>query len=62
LEVGVSADGLIELMLIPGKQDMRLVFDMGPPERWGIILSAASLFVGLIGFVCFHKRIGAGIA
>jgi hypothetical protein len=62
LEVGVSADGLIELMLIPGKQDMRLVFDMGPPERWGIILSAASLFVGLIGFVCFHKRIGAGVA
>jgi hypothetical protein len=60
--VGVSADGLVELTLIPGKQDMRLVFDMGPPERWGIILSAVSLLVGLIGFVCFHKRLGASVA
>lgn len=54
--VGVSADGLVELKLIPGKEDMRLVFDMGSPERWGIILSQASLLVGLVGFAYFRRR------
>ena len=60
--VGVSADALIELTLNPGKQDTRLVFDIGPAERWGNILSEASLSVALIGFVFFHKRSGEGIA
>jgi hypothetical protein len=53
---GVSADGLMELTLSPGKEDMRLVFDMGAPGRWGAILSEASLLFGLIGFVFFPRR------
>lgn len=59
--VRVSADGLIELMLNPGKQDLRLVFDLGAPERWGTILSGVSLLVGLVGFAYF-QRYSAGIA
>jgi len=59
--VGVSADGLMELTLNPGKQAMRLVFDLGPPERWGTILSVVSLLAGLIGFVLFHKLLGADV-
>jgi hypothetical protein len=54
--VSVSADGLMELTLSPGKQDMRLVFDMGAPGRWGAILSEASLLFGVIGFVFSPRR------
>lgn len=60
-QVGVSPEGLMELTLIPGKQEMRLVFDIGSPERWGTILSGVSILVGLIGFMCFRGRIGGGI-
>jgi len=59
--VSASADGLIELPLGPGKQETQLAFDMGSPERWGTALSEASLLVGLLGFVFFHKFIGAGV-
>jgi hypothetical protein len=54
--VGVSADGLVELSLPVGKLDTRLVFDMGSPGRWGMILSGASLLVGFAGFVYFWRR------
>jgi hypothetical protein len=54
--IAVSADGLIELNLAPGKQEMRLVFGIGAPGRWGAILSETSLLFGLIGFVVFRRR------
>jgi len=59
--VGASADGLIELALLPGKQEMRLIFDMGFPERLGIISSVFSLLIALVGFVSFRNRIGPGV-
>lgn len=51
-----SADGVIELALSPGKQDLNLVFDVGLPERLGIIVSGMSLLIGLFGFVYFRIR------
>ena len=57
-EGGVSPEGLMELTLTPGKQQLRLFFDIGSPERWGTILSGVSLFAGLIGLVYFRGRIG----
>ncbi len=60
--VNASADGLMELTLGPGRQDARLVFNMGAPERWGKILSVASLLVGVIGFIYFRKPTRAAIA
>jgi hypothetical protein len=59
-EVGISPEGLMELTLIPRKEEMRLVFEIGSPERWGTLLSGASLLAGLIGFVFFHERVSAG--
>ena len=60
--LSVSADGLIELPLSPGKQETRLFFDLGPAGRWGTILTEASLIVWLIGYVFFRKRVVAEAA
>lgn len=57
-----TADGLLELVLMPGKQDVRLVFDMGLPEHLGIFLSVVSLLIAAVGFVYFRKRVYAGVA
>jgi len=57
-----TADGLLELVLMPGKQAARLIFDMGLPERFGIMLSVVSLLIAVVGFVYFRKRIDTGVA
>jgi len=54
--VGRSSDGEIELRLPSGKQDTRLVFDIGRPERLGTIVSGVSLLIGLLGFIYFRIR------
>lgn len=46
-----SADGLIELTLLPGRQEGSLVFDIGPSEVWGRFLSEAFLVIGLAAYL-----------
>jgi hypothetical protein len=41
--LGSSEDGLIELPLLPDGHQLELVFDAGWPERYGMILTLASL-------------------
>jgi len=60
--IAPSADGLMELKLIPGKQDLRLVFDLGPAERVGKLSTGASLVIGLLGFVYFRRRGNPSVA
>jgi hypothetical protein len=48
-----SPGGLNELRLSPGRQELRLVFDGGTPERLGTTISAVSL-AGLIGAAIFE--------
>lgn len=43
--VGSSADGLVEVPLDPGRRDLELVFDVGWPERYGVIVTFASILV-----------------
>jgi len=38
-----SPDGLIELSLSPGRHDFELLFDLGWPGRWGMIITSFSL-------------------
>src|SRR5262249_61487355 len=45
--VGTSENGLIELSLAPGPQELQLVFDLGAPERGGNLLPITSLLVAL---------------
>jgi hypothetical protein len=44
-----SADGLLEVALVPGRYDFNLVFDGGPSERFGMILTLVSIVVVLSG-------------
>lgn len=54
--LGTSPDGLIELSLPRGRQDLRLEFDVTREERWGVLGSAASLLVSCIGYVVLSRR------
>jgi hypothetical protein len=52
--LNASADGILEMGLPRGKQDVQLKFDLGAAERWGAVLSGASLVLMLLGFVRFR--------
>src|SRR5947207_2648026 len=54
--VGVSSDGLIELTLYPGRQDIRLILDRGAPERWGVIVSVGSLLLSVFAYIAWSPR------
>jgi len=40
-----SAEGLVEVPVVPGHHELELVFDTGGPERYGIIVTILSLIV-----------------
>jgi len=44
-----SPDGLIQVSLGVGQHDFELVFDGGWPERWGLIVTLASIFLAVGG-------------
>jgi len=44
-----SRDGLIQVSLGVGQHDFELVFDGGWPERWGLIVTLASILVAVGG-------------
>ena len=46
-----SSDGLIELPLSAGKQEVRLILDRGAPERWGAIMSVVSLLLSVVAYL-----------
>jgi hypothetical protein len=54
--VGVSQEGLIELSMLPGRQVLRLMFDGGASEQWGVILTILSLLIALILYAIFTLR------
>jgi hypothetical protein len=41
--VASSAEGLVEVPLVPGSHDFELVFDVGWPERYGLIVTLFSI-------------------
>lgn len=43
--LGSSAEGLVEVPLVPGNHDFELVFDGGWPERCGVIVTFMSIVV-----------------
>jgi hypothetical protein len=47
--MGISEEGLIELSLPSGRHEFELVFDVGWPERCGVILTLASILVAAAG-------------
>jgi hypothetical protein len=49
-----SEDGLIEIPLLPGRHELDLVFDLGWPERWGVMLTVASLVI-VAGGMAFER-------
>ncbi len=54
--LGSSAEGLIEVALVPGSHNLELVFDGGWPERYGIIVTFVSLIVVASGLVLATLR------
>jgi hypothetical protein len=58
-----SDDGLLEVVLAPGQYEFNLVFDGGPPERYGVILTLVSIVAVVSGLTvtlcCKWLRIGA---
>jgi hypothetical protein len=51
LELSASSDGLIELPLSAGKQELRLILDRGAPERWGAIVSVGSMLLSVVAYM-----------
>ena len=52
-----SPEGLIELTVPPGKQDLNLVLVRGWPERYGVVASIVSLlFVGMLYWTARSRR------
>jgi hypothetical protein len=49
-----SDEGLIELPLPPGRRCLKLFFEVGWPERWGVIMTILSLAV-VVGGVMFER-------
>jgi hypothetical protein len=49
--VECSPDGLVQLTLGAGQHALELVFDVGWPEKYGKILTYASLFVVVVGLL-----------
>jgi hypothetical protein len=45
-----SPDGLIQVSLGAGQHDFELVFAGGWPERWGLIVTLASILIAVSGF------------
>jgi len=41
--LGSSAEGLVEVPLLPGRHNLELVFDVGWPERYGVIVTFISI-------------------
>jgi hypothetical protein len=56
--LSASSEGLLEVTMRPGQEDMRIVFGSGPPERWGVLVSFASLLIGLTSLLIhmFRRR------
>jgi hypothetical protein len=50
-KVSAAYDGLIELSLPPGKQEVRLILARGAPERWGYWISLAVLLISAVAFL-----------
>jgi hypothetical protein len=50
-KVCAAADGLIELALPPGKQEVRLMLARGAPERWGRWISLTVLLISAFAFL-----------
>ena len=46
LVVGSSPTGLMEVALTPGPHDFEMQFNLGAPERYGVILTLGSVFIG----------------
>lgn len=59
---GSSAEGLIEVALVPGSHNLDLVFDGGRPERYGIIVTFASLIVVASGLMLAALRRGVQLS
>lgn len=53
--LSASSDGLLELKVGPGKEDIKLEFDGGAPEQWGKIVSLSSLLVAFAGLFIPHR-------
>jgi len=51
LSLGSSAEGLIEVPLVPARHDLELVFDLGWPERFGVVVTVVSLVIVVGGVV-----------
>lgn len=51
-----SPDGLIQVSCRAGQHDFELVFDGGWPERWGVIVTLASVLVAVGGSACVGLR------
>lgn len=49
--LGSSAEGLIELPLVPGRHEIELVFDCGWPERCGLVVTFLSMVVVASGLL-----------
>jgi hypothetical protein len=54
--LGSSAEGLLEVSLVPGHHDFELVFGGGLPERCGAIVTVASILVVVGGFAFVGLR------
>ena len=54
--LGSSAEGLIEVALVPGSHNVELVFDGGWPERYGVIVTFVSLMVVASGLALATLR------
>ena len=50
-----SAEGLIEIPVTAGKQDLNLVLERGWPERYGFVVTATSLLA--VGALCWFFRV-----
>lgn len=51
-----SADGLVEVPLAPGRHALEIAFDVGWPERYGRIVSLATIFLACIGALVQFAR------
>ena len=55
-----SDGGLLQVSLVPGRHNMKLFFNRGWPERYGLIITVVSLVVVLGGALCELRFKGSG--
>lgn len=55
MTVESSAEGLIEIPVTAGKQDLNLVLERGWPERYGFVVTAASMLA--VGALSWFFRV-----